>query len=109
MCPVKCVPVTLPAVKRVSDTKQISERSLNLKWFVTLSEMLSIKLADLPGNTNEVYGYIYRCSPMPYEFFWVFGVQFEALSQTYVSGTLISHTGCCPENDSQGGSSSYYF
>jgi len=79
------------------------------QWFVTPSKMLSTELADLPGNTNEVYPYIYKCSPMPNEFFRVFGVQFEALSQTYVSGTLISHTGCCPANDSRGGSSSYYF
>ena len=75
------------------------ELSLNLKRFVTLSEMLSTTLADLPGSTNEVYPYIYRCYPMPHDFFrgWV---QFETLSQTYVSGTLLYHPGYCPAIDS---------
>ena len=50
------------------------------QWFVTLSKILSTELADLSGNTNEVYSYIYKCSPMLHEFFRVFGVQFEALS-----------------------------
>ena len=48
---------------------------------VTLSEVLSTALADLPGNTSKVYAYMYRCYPMTHEFFWVFRVQFGVLSQ----------------------------
>jgi hypothetical protein len=46
---------------------------------------------------------------MPHEFFWVFGVQFEVLSQTYVPGAPICDTGYCPAIDSHSGISQYYF
>ena len=59
--------------------------------FVALSEMLSTAFADLPGNTSNVYAYIYRCYTMSHEFFWVFGVQIGVLSQTCAQERLIHH------------------
>ena len=90
--PVKTRPVTVQLNMAASQTReQTFELSLNLKQFVTLSEMSSTTLSDLPGNTDEVHAYIYRYYPMPHEIFRGFGVEFEALSQTYVSGTPIYH------------------
>ena len=60
---------------------------------VTLSEMLSTALADLPENASKVYAYVYRCYPMSHEFFRVFRVQFGVLSQHMYRERPIHHPG----------------
>ena len=62
---------------------------------VTLFEMLSTALTDLPGNTSKVYAYVYRCNPMSHEFFRVFRVQFGVLSQHMHRERPIHHLGYC--------------
>jgi hypothetical protein len=81
----------------------VTAQKLEFGVLCHVSETLSTTLADLPGNTNKVYACIYRCYPMPHEFFRVFRVQFEVLSRTYVSATPIYHTGYLPAIDSHGG------
>jgi hypothetical protein len=85
---------------------KLSQSSQNLVWhYVTKYTKATLSLttlADLSGNIDKVYAWIYRYYSMPLEFFWVLGVQCEVLSQTYVSGTPIYHIGYPPATGSHG-------
>ena len=58
---------------------------------LTLSEMLSTMLTDLPGNTNKVHTQVYRFYTMACDFFRVVGVKFEVWSQSSLPGTQVAH------------------